>query len=195
MTALETEVVLGEEPDRPEIYLTGPWKNRDSDKILKSWGCDLDRKTLESVANLRQGGWWHHMFPPFAETMAYAVKASKHLEAAHYLHLLCEAALASQYSLTECALLIRECMGLDPVWELSPRNWANDWALLLATFTNIWEARQKNVTVPCTALGDDLFLVHFIQTSKIMLGEAQIAQMELDLEAKKQKLKEGNRNA
>lgn len=190
MTTIEAEI-LTTDPARPEITLTGPWKNRDADKILKAWGCELDRQELEGVANLRQGGWWHHSFPPLASTMAYAVKASKHSDAVYYLHLLCEAALASQYSLTECALLIRECMGLDPVRGLSPRGWANDWALLLITFVNAWQARANSISVQCDALGDEHFLEHFVRTQQVLLGQAHIEQMEQDLEVKKQQFRGG----
>lgn len=180
--------------ERPLVKLSGPWKNREADKILKAWGIELDRDTLSMIPHLANGGWCRHVYPAFSEVMVYAEKAAKHTDAALYLHLLCEGALASEYSLTECALLIRECMALDPLRDLAPQNWSSEWAQLLITFVNVWQARKEEPFPVYEALGDSLFLFHFLQQMKALLGEAQLVQMERDIALKREPLQAARRS-
>lgn len=150
------------------ISLGGPWKNRAPEKVKAAWGIPATMDDLPLLVHLSRGGWNAFALPPLPAVYAYATKAAKHADAAHYLNLLAEAALFSQYPLSEATAVIGHLMDVDFRKDQHPQHWANDWAMVVIAVANARDARRRHPE----ALGTVSVVEQFIAEASMATGLA-----------------------
>lgn len=164
------------------LTLCGPWKNREATKILAAWGVPENLQDLDMLVLLTDGGWGVFEVPHMADVYAFLGKTAKHPDAITYLVLLAKVGLFSQLMLSEALRVVVECARLDRLAVRYPRESANEWAAVAVLAVDVWQARTFAGGV---RLGDVERCSELMGEMRTLLAERQIAQLELDLVARR----------
>ena len=123
------------------ITLSGPWKGKDADFLLRKWGLPpgLDWDALDALAHHRAGGWNYLRLPPAHTIAAYVRKARSHPDAVAALLGLAKCAIFSQLDLADAMHLMRTLLRQCP--HLDQAVLVHEWRALGVSAVNVLQAR------------------------------------------------------
>ena len=171
------------------VTLTNLRKGQEYAALMKAWGIPLRFDDLEALVHLSRGGWGVFTLPPMIDVYAWISRAVKHPEAVQGLDLLARVAIHSQLTLSEAAPLIVDMARLDQLATTHPSARANHWLSIAIHIVNAWQARADVTGAVGDGLGDVPLLAERLAELRDMCAQWQVAQLELDLERRRNMLR------